>query len=74
VDDVAQTGGRRVTTAIPAAVVTVAVALALLVTGAGAAPPAAPVPRAGHAPTHYENAFTGLSPARDVWGQYERTR
>jgi hypothetical protein len=47
----------------------------LLLAGGRAAPHAATAaPQASHAPTHYESSFTGLSPVRDVWGQYERTR
>ncbi len=62
------------TTSALAAGVTLALSFALLLAGGGAAPRAATVPRAGPAPTHYQNAVTGLTPARDVWGQYERTR
>jgi hypothetical protein len=63
-----------VITSMLTALATVAVAIALLVSGGHQAPRAKVAPRAGHAPTHYEFTFASLSPARDVWGQDERTR
>jgi hypothetical protein len=57
-----------------AALATVAAAVALLLAGGQGAPHAAAAPRGSHAPTHYASPFVRLFPARDVWGQYERTR
>jgi hypothetical protein len=57
-----------------AALATVAAAVALLLAGGQGAPHAAVAPRGSHAPTHYASPFVRLFPARDVWGQYERTR
>jgi hypothetical protein len=57
-----------------AAVATVAVAVALLLAAGPSAPRAGTRPRPAHPPTHYSAAFAGLSPARDVWGQYQLTR
>jgi hypothetical protein len=61
-----------VTITASTALATLTVAVVLLLTGGGA-PGAAANPRASHAPTHYSRSFAGLFPARDVWGQYERT-
>jgi hypothetical protein len=55
-----------------AAVATVAVAVALLL-AAGPSAPRAGTRQPAHAPTHYSAPFAGLFPARDVWGQYERS-
>jgi len=57
-----------------AALATVAAAVLLLLAAGPRAPHAAVTPRGSHAPTHYASPFVGLFPARDVWGQYERTR
>ena len=57
-----------------AALATVAAAATLLLAGGQGAPRAAVAPRGSHAPTHYSGPFAGLFPARDVWGQDERTR
>jgi hypothetical protein len=59
-----------VRTTILAALVTLALAATLLASGGGAAPISADRP--AHAPTHFSSPFTGLSPARDVWGQYDQ--
>ena len=56
-----------------AALATVATAVALLLAAGPSAPGAETRPRPAHPPTHYSAAFAGLFPARDVWGQYERT-
>ena len=55
------------TAAVALATVLLAAA-ALLVPGGGARPHPARPP--SHAPTHVSGPY-GLSPARDVWGQYE---
>jgi hypothetical protein len=54
-----------------AAVATMAVAVALLLAAGTSAPRAETKP--AHPPTHYSAAFGGLFPARDVWGQYQRS-
>src|SRR5204863_5535978 len=73
-DDVARAGGAGVRASALAALATVAAAAALLLAVGQAAPRAAGTPRGSHAPTHYSAPFAGLFPARDVWGQDERTR
>ncbi|MDX6519483.1 MAG: hypothetical protein QOJ31_178 [Gaiellales bacterium] len=56
-----------------AAVATAAVVVALLLAAGPSAARTGPRPRPAHPPTHYSAAFGGLFPARDVWGQYERS-
>jgi hypothetical protein len=53
-----------------AALATVLLAAAALLVPGGAAGAGQPPSHRSHAPTHVAGPY-GLSPARDVWGQYE---
>ena len=73
----ADRGGRAgvatvaVRTTIPVALVTLALAATLLASGGRVTTVSADRP--AHAPTHFSSPFAGLSPARDVWGQYDQS-